>query len=329
MHFIARWGFPLSTLIMLLTGVLLSSEAVAQHGVKTFGAGCGPNVGLGCPNKNGFGGPEVFDRNDNQFALEVRDAGAILVQGFELLTKATTASSVNLTTYLYLVDGNTKNAAPVQIPTRTGSMVVKGAFAWYRTVFTQPLQLQRNQTFFLSYKGDNRILLPMLDPESYPTKSVHYWRAPGKTAWQGPFHVGTWAWRVLCSGSAVAPNHYRLGGSATIGQILQLAVSYSNSRLTTNPGLLLIGVSKTQWGSVQLPQRLDHIGAPGCSLLVSPDVVWRVSLTNGRDYWSWQVPNTVSLVGARFYSQCAVDDPSANAAGLAVSNGLEVVIQPR
>lgn len=309
-----------TALTLLLCCSLTSSWAVAQRVYTQFGHGCGPNIGLSCPDNNGRGGTETFGRNDNQFAFRVRTQGALLITGFELMTRSTVNATVTLTTYLYLVDSKTKNAAPAQTPVRTGKMVVGTKFDWYSTTLDKPLQLKPNETFFLSYAGEDKILHPIVEGQgTYP--GVHYWRAPKQAAWNGPFEVATWAWRVLCKGSAIVPVISEGNSRTQIGGQLDFWVNYANSTASTL-GILLVGSSKTRWGALQLPLDLSQVVGPGCSLLVSADL-WTTALLRGSYSYNWtpklMIPNDPKLIGLHVYNQWVIVDQTANAAGLAFS----------
>lgn len=68
--------------------------------------------------------------------------------------------------------------------------------------------------------------------------------------------------------------------------------------------LLLLGFSDKNWGVFTLPLPLDSLGAKGCRLLVSPDVILAVG-TNAQGFGSASLPhpNDPKLVGLKFYTQ--------------------------
>jgi len=67
--------------------------------------------------------------------------------------------------------------------------------------------------------------------------------------------------------------------------------------------VLLLGGSRTAWGSVQLPLSLGFLGSPQCSLYVSPDVVLPATLVS---FW-WTtpvpVPDRPELLGHEIHAQ--------------------------
>lgn len=91
--------------------------------------------------------------------------------------------------------------------------------------------------------------------------------------------------------------------------------------------LLLIGLSNTVWAGGNLPQPLVMIGMPNCSLLTSIEFSPATGIApNGTSSWTVPLPGDRALLGANLFFQCAAPDPSANAAGLAMSQGLRVTL---
>ncbi len=84
---------------------------------------------------------------------------------------------------------------------------------------------------------------------------------------------------------------------------------------------LFIGASRTSWGSVPLPLKLDAIGMTGCELATGPDLVLPAPIVSGFADWTLPLPNMASLVGSQFYSQAFVFDSGANSFGATLSNG--------
>lgn len=90
---------------------------------------------------------------------------------------------------------------------------------------------------------------------------------------------------------------------------------------------LVIGLSNTAWQSYKLPLDLGFIGASGCNLLASIDVM----LTLGTDAkGEISITNTVpvdsKLVGVTAFVQFAVAD-KVNPGGLVTSNAMQLVIR--
>jgi hypothetical protein len=84
--------------------------------------------------------------------------------------------------------------------------------------------------------------------------------------------------------------------------------------------LLLLGTSRTRWGAIDLPARLDHLGMAGCELFVSGDVLLPVPAGGGRARAALAIPTDPALAGADFFMQSWQIDCAANPGCATVSN---------
>ncbi len=90
---------------------------------------------------------------------------------------------------------------------------------------------------------------------------------------------------------------------------------------------LVIGLSNTTWSGKNLPLDLGFLGAGGCKLLASVDVMLTVGTdSNGDINIPSKVPVNNNLVGTTLYVQFAVAD-KVNPAGLVTSNAMHLVIR--
>lgn len=88
--------------------------------------------------------------------------------------------------------------------------------------------------------------------------------------------------------------------------------------------VLAIGLSNTASGGGPLPQPLDGIGMPGCSLFVDP-VLLEVDVADSQGLAYRRLTfSQPGLLGQRLYSQWFVLKPGANAAGILASNAFDV-----
>ena len=94
--------------------------------------------------------------------------------------------------------------------------------------------------------------------------------------------------------------------------------------------ILVLGTSKTYFlGQPVLPLSLAPLGAPGCSLLASPDVfVGVVAGPGGTAVVTTPIPNNPSFLLATVFGQWGVVAPGANGLGLVVSRGGAARIGP-
>lgn len=154
---------------------------------------------------------------------------------------------------------------------------------------------------------------PLYDPRMW-NGTLYYFTRPA--TWRS-FEPG-------CAGAmgqpALAP---AVGSSATLGQVFTLEVS--NLQLTTNPVFLQIGLSSSLWNGIPLPFSLAPVGAAGCSLLVSDEVIVPGSGVSTATF-ALPIPNVPAYFGAHAYFQALIFEPGANALGLTVSNGGEAYI---
>ncbi|MCA8947999.1 MAG: hypothetical protein KDE27_00760, partial [Planctomycetes bacterium] len=109
------------------------------------------------------------------------------------------------------------------------------------------------------------------------------------------------------------------------GAATQLSI---NGMRPNTTAALWTGWSTTQWGPMALPLGLGFAGMPGCDLLVAPDAPFAFPTGSGTAQAGFGVPRSSVIVGADLGLQVAQYDPTANAAGLVWSHGLEARIGP-
>jgi hypothetical protein len=149
----------------------------------------------------------------------------------------------------------------------------------------------------------------------------------------GSWVLDTWIYRTS-QPADVAPFGAGCAGSAGMPQLA--AAPYTLPWLgdtmrnvvqtipTGEPGALFVSSIVSS-----LPLPLGFAGAPGCDLLVQPDVVEFRAAAAGKAEWALPVPNVPALAGAMFWQQAFVFDAAANALGLAASNGVVVTLGVR
>lgn len=87
--------------------------------------------------------------------------------------------------------------------------------------------------------------------------------------------------------------------------------------------MLTIGFSNQSFGGTPLPFDLAAVGAPGCWLLHSLDISATASVFASQALFQVTLPANPSIVGLRMWTQGAAYDPTRNAFGIVVSNGIE------
>lgn len=139
--------------------------------------------------------------------------------------------------------------------------------------------------------------------------------------------AGTAAQRggVACADGAGSSRRLTWSGSTARNATLQLGVDAG-----TNPllALLMFGFSATQAGPLTLPAELTPFGAPGCHLYTSPDAM--AGPIPAGTTLPVPMPSAPTTVGMVVFAQAVILDPSptANAAGLAFSDLLRMIVVP-
>lgn len=131
----------------------------------------------------------------------------------------------------------------------------------------------------------------------------------------------------VCSTSIFGQGCAGTKGTPALGHIelprLQrpLEVALQNARPNA-AAVFTFGLSNSQWGSFKLPFDLALIGAPGCKILASPDVLMPVATdASGKASVRMQIPNNPWLLGKTVFDQAFVHDRGANRADIVATNG--------
>jgi len=119
---------------------------------------------------------------------------------------------------------------------------------------------------------------------------------------------------VGCTGSNALPPQHTLGGSAQLGQTVQMNVGNGPA---SGAAFLLLGF----YNGVPFPIDLGSFGMPGCLEYFSPVTTQFVLLDPaGHATSSLFVPNVPAFVATLLWSQFACVDPPANVTGVTTSN---------
>lgn len=128
-----------------------------------------------------------------------------------------------------------------------------------------------------------------------------------------------------CAGQALPP-HIDCDplAPARVGQTMV----WTGSGLRANAfAFLAFGLSNTTWSGGALPADLGFVGMPGCPLLVRPDATpLAFADAGGSVRYPFAIPADNSYLGMVLFGQWIAQDPTANAQGLSVSDGLRVVV---
>ncbi len=114
------------------------------------------------------------------------------------------------------------------------------------------------------------------------------------------------------------------GSLPRIGATVEAGLSF----VPTPVAFMAAGWSRTMWGSTALPLDLGAYGLAGCHLLHSADAVampLQFAAANAAVF-RMGVPVASAIIGVELHLQAWAPSPGANAAGLALSNGLRWLI---
>jgi hypothetical protein len=138
-----------------------------------------------------------------------------------------------------------------------------------------------------------------------------------------PMPAGYTVFGTACAGSAGVPS---LQPNEMPQMSLPFSLSLSNLRPQSSAAMLL-GVSRTQLGTLTLPLDLTSLGAPGCSLYTNDTMIFAVATGNGSTTWGFTMPYLPAMEGFTFYNQLLVLDPGANALSVVASNAGQGVVR--
>jgi len=147
--------------------------------------------------------------------------------------------------------------------------------------------------------------------------------------------------RIFINDTMVTPFGTPCAGSSNFRPILGAASNATRGQnfkveLYNVPGataaLGILGFSNSTMGPIPLPLPLTALGAPGCELNVSMDLVTAAATTgsgagNGSATWVYPIPSDASLKGLKVYFSTLIVDKGANKFGFTNSNGLMAVVQ--
>jgi hypothetical protein len=266
--------------------------------------------------KTGFTGG-----NTNIFCVQMPvQTSAITISAVEWFTRKRTTTNGTLNSAIYLTTGsNVPNTTPV----RTGSVsVTSTAWAWHRVTFSSPYTVAAKQAFCITNQVVNAT--HPISRDTGGTRVNYRWRRPTSTAWSSNVPQQQWAFKVYCGtgGTFIA---YGTGCGKTVPVLSNTGAPNINSPLfsvdlakapASANSILGLGIGRQNIS-------LTLAGAPGCTLLISPLLIFTGNTSaTGTRKTILPIPNTASLVGQKFNTQYAIAS-NQNTMGLIWSNGGE------
>jgi hypothetical protein len=295
----------------LSAGLSTAVAAQTPGSYEFFGLGCpgtgpGPQVG---EQLNGTGGVVLNLARVGEFAFGVQARNNMQVIGFELHTQTFIGNEITMKAALYL----DQRGQPLSQPAAQGQMVVGKDARFYRVIFARPVSIRASQKFWIS-QGDTGGVKPAIVQGGAQSAFPVYYRPGPSSAWlTWPFRDRP-SYRVLIAqpGQPGTIPHLFHMGLPEVGKSFRLGVDFVPPN---SAALLFFGASRRTWLGIPLPLELSFLGAPGCSLLVSNDILLLAPPAPMQSSILIQVPNSPSLKGAVFYNQWTVLDPRANRFG--------------
>ncbi|MCA8975434.1 MAG: hypothetical protein KDC98_11990, partial [Planctomycetes bacterium] len=209
---------------------------------------------------------------------------------------------------------------PDQSPTGAGSFTEMVATIPFQTAFPWTRQTGRNlliEVFVYGNSAGSGIYGYPLDNVS-GTMSLVGTPATATVANQSPLRTFGMVMGLVEQTHTAVPVLYS-NDTPQIGNQFRVRVAQA---VPSSIALMEIGFSSSWYSGHALPLDLGAYGAAGCSLLVGP-IDTRILFTNtsGATNLQYNIPNNIYALGLSFFNQALVADPSANALGIATSNG--------
>jgi hypothetical protein len=281
-----------------------------------FGDGCPGTVALPptpCTALNPGGGTLSNQTNQYEYTLRAINNNPVQVLSFDIFT-ASNSGTIVRPAHIYQDVGGQPSSTPLASTTITVSTTP----GFYTATFSNPVAV--NGTFYVGYENSPSGIIPNL---TVGDNGVGFYRTAVTGSWNQSSLVDVPCFRVFCND---APSF----ATPAIGNIglAYLGASYDvtlDDALASSVGVLASGLSNTSHQGSPLPVTLP--GAPGCSVLVAPQVLQAVTTSsNGQASSPILVPNSSALVGLAVYHQWAVLDSAANGLGIAMSDGGQVTV---
>ncbi|MGC6486155.1 MAG: hypothetical protein ACON4Z_00785 [Planctomycetota bacterium] len=287
-------------------------STIATNG--TFGAGCVGSSQIAvptCAQTNPTGGNLIGSTSADEHVYRIGTGSPTQLTSFDLFTRST-GGTVTVPARIYSLVGSGPSAAPVA----TTTMTVGPTAGFYRATFDPPVSV--GTAFFIGV--DNTPQTTVLSDLTGGQINLGY-RRTGSNSWS--FQIMRPSWQVQCTAQPLFPTPVASADSLPI-----LGTTYNldcADALGSSLAVLVSGYSNTSGGGLTLPAPLPN--APGCDLLVSPDLTLATSTSAaGTASLGFAVPNVSALAGFGLYHQWVVLDAAANALGLTVSNGVSVTL---
>jgi hypothetical protein len=278
-----------------------------------FGAGCPGSQMVNVPNCASFNPAAGFlngTTSADEHVYRIANGLPTTILSFDIFTRSN-GGSVTVPAYIYTASGGLPNATPIAQTT----MTIGPTAGFYTATFAVPVSVPGS--YYIGYDSTaQNVVLSDVSSGSY---NLAYTRPTPTSPWT--FSVLRPSWSVRCTSQPLFPAP-ELDATALplIGTTYDLTLT---NGVSSSAAVLVSGLSNTGPGGITLP------GAPGCDVLVTPDVLNSALITPvGTASSSITIPNSSNLTGLNVYHQWAVLDVAANSLGVTVSDaGLATIGQ--
>jgi hypothetical protein len=316
--------------VFLTTSWLLGSGAGAIPG-ETSSAGTMPNnLNTGYPGCGATGCHSAFPNFNVKVDLQMTTS---ITKGVTVPMSAAVSGAVSTSTrggFSLEADRGTLVA---------GTTTRVGATPSLRSAITHKDSLARNWSFQFTPPSTTGLVRfyatgNCVNGDGQPTGDGWGWHGLDSAVPGAPFRAfvnddQVFAFGTSCKGSKGFEPVLGIAKNVAVAGIFDTEV-YNVPPQTA--AISVLGISNTFYGALPLPFDLAPLGAPGCVLRVSMDVMQPAITTgagdgNGVARVTWAIPNAPSLRGLNLYFQALTIDAPANKLGLTLSMGLRAVIQ--
>ena len=278
---------------------------------EQFGQGCAGSVQQlsYCAQLNASGGSLAGTTRSDEVVYMVPSVGSEQVVGFDIFTRSTTGGTVQVPARLYTLE----TSGPGAVPIASTVLTVGPTPGFYTATFATPVPV--DSSFYIGMDSSAGTVL-VSDTSLPATSGLAYTRAtPLSGSWS--LLVLRPSWRIHCVGGIqdLVPD---LGsvGLPVLNSTYDVTLA---DALGSSLAISMTGLSNTTHNGAALPFALPD--APGCDLLVAPDVTqFMVTTPGGGASAALAIPNNVGFVGAAIFHQWAVLD-AVNGLGMVVSAG--------
>ena len=318
-----KFLFRLPQLSIFALGGLLSAQAPASY--TLYGEGCNGAPLSHCLTLNDQNPVMTVASLPNEYAYPVVNTtgAAIQIVGFEIYTVSNTGiNETGNTSILWDVSGAgaTVHTSPSATAISTGTITVGGTQGWYSTAVNPPVVVPAGVAFWFHVDAYSRIAPPQHSTTGGVAGPVSNWyrRPSNNMVWTRSVSVARQIFRLHCLPETPSVPTLNVDVPPRLGQLSTFAVSGGQP---FSLGFFFFGFDGAQWGGLPTPVDLGFLGAPGCGMRTSSDVIMALSLDQtGVGYLALVVPPAPSFAGVTFYNQGSVVVPAANALSMIFSN---------